>query len=829
MKRLIILFIFSVTVSAQTFLIEGKILNSENHQPVQFCNISIENKNLFTSSDKFGNFSLQGNLQLSDKIIFSSVGFEKKILSIKEFLDLNNKVVVLENKLYNTQAILVKGIISSEGQSPISFAKLKKEDFLRSYTSQDIPEILSYLPSMYFYSENGNGIGYNYLSIRGFDQRRISVSINGIPQNDPEDQNVYWIDFPDLIENTDLIQVQRGTGSGIVGYPAIGGSINIITSKVSAKPKLELTSSLGSFNTRKLGINFTSGLIENKYSFSAKLSQILSSGYRNLSWTNLKSYYLSAVRFDENLTTQINMYGGPISDGLSYTGLPKFAIKDKELRKQNYSYWESNENKITYATERKPEEIENFSQPHFELINQYKFNDKINFNSSLFLVIGNGFFDYDGSWADTSYFRLTHSNGIIAKQNPSNALIRAMVENKQWGWIPKAIIQHDNGELIVGGEFRFHSSLHWGSINYANELPEYLQKDYRYYQYNGAKDILNLYVNESYSLNEKISLLGEIQLAYNKYRLYNEKFLSNEFSVASLFLNSRMGVNYKFTDEISGYLSVASVSREPRLKNYYDAAESSGGEVPQFNTNPDGSYNFNSPLVKPEKMFDIELGSYYNSQEVNGALNGYFMIFNDEIVKKGQLDRFGQPVTGNMDKTLHYGIEGTFNYKLNENFEIVFNSSFSKNFVYNGSTFVKTKDKSGKKVIAQFDLKNNPLSGFPSTYSNLIFRFNYKNTFAQLTAKYIGDFYTDNYGNKLIELLNLYPSLTSYSDNKVDSYFVMNLYLSQEFNSDYLGSSIKLFLQINNLTNALYATNGIGGEFFPAADRNYQFGVKISL
>lgn len=829
MKRLIILLLMSISLSAQTVFIEGRVLNSENLQPIQFCNISIDSKNAFAISDENGKFSLKGNFLLSDKIIFSSVGFEKKTISVNDFLNLQKKEIILENKIYNAQAILVKGIISSEGSSPISFSKIKREEIIKSYTTQDIPEILSYLPSVNFYSENGNGIGYNYLSIRGFDQRRISVSINGVPQNDPEDQNVYWIDFPDLIENTELIQVQRGTGSGIVGYPAIGGSINIVTSKVSDKPKFEMTSSFGSFNTRKYGLSFSSGLIDNKYSFSAKLSQTLSSGYRNLSWTDLKSYYLSAVRFDENLTTQINLYGGPIADGLAYTGLPKFAIKDKDLRKQNFSYWEANENSLTYTTERRAEEIENFSQPHFELINQYKLNEKVNFNSSLFLVLGNGFFDYDGSWADTSYFRLTRSNGIIANQNPTNALIRAMVENKQWGWIPKAIIQHQNGELIIGGEFRFHSSLHWGSINYANNLPDMLQKDFRYYQYNGGKDILNFYVNENYSLDEKISLLGEIQISYNKYRLYNEKFLNNDFSISNLFFNSRFGINYKFTNEFNGYFSFASVSREPRLKNYYDAAESSGGAIPQFKTNDDGSFDFNSPLVKPERMFDFELGTLYKTKQFNAAMNGYFMVFTDEIVKKGQLDRFGQPITGNMDKTFHYGIEGTFNYKMNDNFELVFNSSISKNYIYKGFTFVKTKDKSGKKLIAQIDLKDNSLSGFPSAYANLILRFSYQNTFLQISSKYVGEFFTDNYGSNLKNLLSVYPKLTDYSDNKVDSYFVLNFYLSQEIHSSYFGTNFKLFLQVNNLTNNLYATNGIGGEFFPAAERNYLFGVKISL
>ena len=62
------------------------------------------------------------------------------------------------------------------------------------------------------------------------------------------------------------------------------------------------------------------------------------------------------------------------------------------------------------------------------------------------------------------------------------------------------------------------------------------------------------------------------------------------------------------------YLSFARVSREPRLKEYYDAAESSGGEVPQFEVKPDSSYNFDEPLVKPETMNDFELGASFNQE-----------------------------------------------------------------------------------------------------------------------------------------------------------------------------------------------------------------------
>lgn len=829
MKRLIILLLIYSSIYSQTQILEGTVLNSENYEPIQFCNVSVGNQDFSTITNNEGKFYLKGNFKDEDLIIFLHLGFIKKSISVSDFNKLFKKIIFLESKIFNTQTILVKGLISEEGKTPISFSKVKREEFIKSYTLQDIPEVLNYLPSTNFYSENGNGIGYNYLSIRGFDQRRISVAINGVPQNDPEDHNVYWIDFPDLIEQTDLIQVQRGAGNGIIGYPSIGGSVNIITSTFSDKKKLEFVSSIGSYNTRKYGLSFSSGLIENSYSFSGRISQILSSGYRNLSWVDLKSFNLSLVKYDYDLTTQINIYGGPISDGLAYTGLPKFAIKDKNLRRQNYSYWEESNNQITYKTERRPEEKENFSQPHFEILNNYKINENINLSSVLFLVLGNGFFDYDASWADTTYLRITNENGFKPKQNPTEAIIRAMVENKQFGWLPKINLKHENGELIVGGEFRFHKSLHWGSLNYANNLPDNFSQKFRYYQYNGAKDIVNFFINENFQLSNEINLLGELQLSYNKYKFYNEKYLNNSFNVNNVFINPRFGINYKLNKNISSYFNIAFVQREPRLKNYYDAAESSGGAVPQFFTNQNGDYDFNSPLVKPEKMFDIELGTSYQQENIFATLNFYYMSFKDEIVKKGQLDRFGQPITGNMDKTTHYGIESTFNFRFNKHLDFILNSSFSKNYIAEGFTYVKTKDIYGNKVTAKINLKDNSISGFANSIINGIIRFSFEEFYLQLSGKYVSSFYTDNFAEKLPELLKQFPRLTNYPDNKVDSFYHLNFFASYDFYSNYLKTKFTFFLQVNNLTNNLYAAYGIGGEFFPSAERNYLFGVKINL
>lgn len=825
----ILFFLFTSILYTQQITISGNVVDNETNQQLIGCNISISGTSIGTISDKLGNFSLTFDKTTDHKITFSYIGYYTAEFLIST-LDISKPLKVkLDSKIIPSQTVLVKGSLGKKGITPVTFSTIKRNEIQSNYTYQDIPEYLSNLPSTTFYSEGGHGIGYNYLSIRGFDQRRISVSINGIPQNDPEDHNVYWLDFPDLLGSVEMIQVQRGAGSGVTGYPAIGGSINIITSTFSDMPQLNLSASFGSYHTRKYNAAYSSGLINGKYSIYTKLSQILTSGYRNNSWAKFNAYHLSAVRYDDKLTTQINFYGGPISDGLAYNGLPKFAIQDKELRRKNYSYWESDENKFTYVSERKPEEIENFSQPHYELLNEYSINDNLTLNSALFIVLGNGFFDYDGSWADTNYFRLTSLNGFKPVDNPSNVLIRAMVENKQYGWIPRLSYLYNKGELVIGGELRKHTSLHWGSLLYGENLPRGIKKDYRYYQYNGAKDIYNLFIHKKYQINNNINVLGELQLAHHKYKLYNEKYVGNDFTISNTFLNPRIGINYKLSESLNIYTSVARVSREPRLKNYYDAAESSGGSIPQFQVDVNGNFDFSNPFVKPETMNNIEIGSAFISDGYYFTVNLYYMIFDNEIVRSGQLDRFGQPVTGNIAKTIHRGIELTGSITIFPGLELIANSTFSDNLIEKGVTFIRHRNAAGDRIVSQLDISNNQIGGFPSFLLNGMLRYQKHGIYFQLTSKYSGKYFSDNYDKNLENYLEKYPQFIDYTDNKFEGYFVMNIFGSYEF---FLFDSLtptKLFFQVNNIFDRLYASYAIGNQFYPAAERNFLVGLQLGL
>src|SRR5258705_9807732 len=169
--------------------------------------------------------------------------------------------------------------------------------------------LLAETPGVYAYSDAGNGIGYSYVKIRGFPQRRVAVTINGIPLNDPETHEVYWVDHPDLLSSAQQLQVQRGAGSALYGASAVGGAVNLETLTIPAERRISLEAGAGSYDTKRLSLQYQSGLLDDRYSLAGRDSRIESEGYRELSWSRLVSYYFTAAWSEPNLTTRPHLYG----------------------------------------------------------------------------------------------------------------------------------------------------------------------------------------------------------------------------------------------------------------------------------------------------------------------------------------------------------------------------------------------------------------------------------------------------------------------------------------------------------------------------------------
>jgi iron complex outermembrane receptor protein len=701
-----------------------------------------------------------------------------------------------------TAPIVVSATRGRPRETPATFSTLDRAALRDRQPVVDVPIVLTDLPSVTAYSEAGNGIGYTYLNMRGFDARRVAVMINGIPQNDPEDHNVYWLDVPDIAESLEDVQVQRGAGSAFYGPPAIGGSVNLVTKNFAAAPHLQVSAGAGSYATRRYALSLSTGIFAERYAVHARLSKLLSSGYRDRSWADFNGYFVGLMRFDETMTTQFNAYGGVVSDHLAYFGIPKADVRDRARRRANPILRE--------------EETEQFSQPHYELFHEWRLSPSLTLNNTLFLVLGEGHFDYDGSWAPFSYFRVTPEFGFPGVTGDPdtlffpNALIRAVVDNTQHGWLPRLTMRYDGGELVTGAEIRIHRSEHWGRLQRADLIPVPVPEDYRYYAYKGAKDIASAYIHALHSLRPDLTLMLNVQYVFNRYRLYDEKFLGNDLSVPYHFVNPRAGLNLNLSDRWNTYLSLGYTSREPRLKNLYDAAEAStpaawGAVLPQFESDASGRPDPSRPLVKPEALLNLELGAGYADTTLSAAATFYWMEFTDEIVRSGRVDRFGQPVTGNAERTRHAGVELSGKVRPGAGLEVSGHVTLSRN------RFVRHTDYTGGTAAS---LDGNPIAGFPDLLAAVRLGWRSGPLDAAVTARYQGKQYTDNSGNEA---------------NTVDPSLVVNAGAGWSLPVPDGAPGLSVRVQVNNLFDELYAAYGEGEQFFVGAERHAFVAVALTL
>lgn len=699
-------------------------------------------------------------------------------------------------------------------------------------TEQDVAKMTSITPSATFFSESGLDLGYTHIGLRGIDQRRISILVNGIPQNGPEDQEVYWIDMPGLQANASAIDIQRGAGSAYYGPPAIGGSINVHTD-LSPVRAFDLTAGYGSYNTRSYALSGNSGLIGDKYMVYGRLALTHTDGYRHFSWLDRTPYFFSLARYDSSVTTQINVYGGAFSDGLSYYGIDKAALDGPDsIRRYNYS------EPFTY--ERRPEEGEHFTQPHYELLNEWRLTDHSTLYNTLFYIEGEGYFDIDGTWpsyyygiSNAEYYRLTapyaSRYGFTPIESDSNfdrQIYRGFVGNNQWGWLPRFEWKHEDGTLSVAGELRLHRSQHYGQLLKATELPADLPGDYHFYDFKVAKDIGNVSAQERYKATDDVDVTLGVQLVNEHYRFYDQKpffvdstmairrniatgWTSYDFSIPFQFLNPRLGVRVNLSDNLTAFASGSYTSREPRFGDYYAADFLS---EPNFSLNGFGGYDFGTPLVHPESVRDIELGADIRSIAIGDdatltvRLNLYHMAFKDEIILSGHTDNFGSPVQLNAKSTVHYGAEFEARLTASRIIAVEVNAALSHNEILDLDTFALHLPSA---VIG----KSPP--GVPSFVANGIVTLT---PLPWLRLDIIGRY-----------LGGLYADIENTEPHHLDPYFVSDGVATAHIPDVFGLPYVEAKLQVNNILNRNYAAMATGAGFFPGAPRNFFGTITIGL
>jgi len=825
MKKVIIIVIGLIVISNLVFAeqLTGEIIDSQTGKPIAQVSVYVESMNLSATSDADGNYTLNFIKPALFTIVFERIGYEKKVVEHNPF-DTSILNMQLTKKPQNISGMKVSATKAKDRETPITFTNITQEQVLQNNYGQEIPMLLEGVPGVFAYSDAGGLVGNAHLIIRGFDQKRIGVMINGIPLNDPEDHNVYWVNMPDFAESTSDIQFQRGVGSSLYGISTFGGSLNIQTNFFTKENRTEFFSIFGSYNTYKTGIKTAQKF--GKYSTNIRFSKIASDGYRDNSASDLWSLFTNLSRVGERSITEFNFYTG-------------YELTHAAWEASWEGYLEENHQHNPYTYDNY---VDDFSQPHFELHHSYFLNERSDIKNSFFYIYGNGFYE---QYKDR---RNLWEHGLVSEDNYEEADIirQKWITKNHYGWVSQYNLRHEKGTFTLGTYLSGFDSDHWGEIKEvidAQNLGIDYETDQKYYNYIGEKQYLTVYVNEIFKPINNISIMANLYFQHINYRFeqlesgnFSGEYL-NAYEVDYDFFNPRFGANYNVNENFNIYGNISVSQREPTDSELYDTWDGPDdlGVAPLFassdtvfaNNGNIEKVNWSDPYVKEEKLLDYEMGIGYASAIWDLKTNFYWMNFTDEIVAYGGADDEGNPIRGNADKTVHRGVELSAKVQLPAYLELSGNFSYSDNYFEDFTMYEEQwfEDEFGDwySETVETDFSGKTIAGFPSIISNgkLAYKKGYFNFFTQF--QYVGKQYLDN---------------TENDDRIIDSFKVLNVGVIVNITKLYNKTNLQLILRVNNILNEEYETAGYykswkdnsgpeGNYYFPAAGRNFVAGLRL--
>ncbi len=835
--------------------VAGSVTHAETGEPLENVNVTVEGTSLGAVTNIRGEFLLDNVPEGAYTLIVSHVAFRPKRVPFGSAGEARLTFdIELEPAVHMSEGVLVRFDRVEADKATVPFTNITDEELETRYFGQDVPVALEGVPSLTTTTDAGNALGYSYVSMRGIDFKRVGVFLNGVMLNDPEDFYVYWVDLADFGANIEDVQVQRGTGATPYGLPSVGGTISVQTATFSDKPAISAEYGYGSYNTKRGSIHLQSGPIKGDTYLDARFSRITSDGYRDLSWADYFSYYLSGTHVGEKTLTRLVAFGGPIKNHMAYAGVTRDVLKQDRTA-----------NPLTYE-----HETDNYYQPHYQLHHTWNIRDNLALAQTFYYIRGEGYFDvwYPSWWGyswdfwdlpqltttdstayPTGWYRM--EGGSLAENADgaffvdfTDAVARQHVNNHQGGWQPRLTWKLPKHELSVGGQAVSHRSRRYGELKWAQALPEGTKPEHVWYDYEGRKRIVTGYVRDRFQVTEDLLLNATVQLTSIEYEVLKNKRFGTSFTQSYLFANPQAGFSWKLAEPWRLWGSYSMVTREPRLKDHY------WGETGYPVIRYDDPASFEDPQIQPEKLHDVELGCDWRTGRTAVTANVYWMEMTDEIVDIGEYDVLGQPVIENAAKTRRIGVELGGRVLLPHDLFAEGNLNLAQNRFLEYETATSILDPAGGwGMEVPIDNSGNPIIKAPERIANLALGWRSERGWVRLAAHHVGEQYLDN-TQSLEDLQGVNsrdgvtvtgsPSLDQ--NRRIDAYTRVDLSIGVQM----LGATsreallarsywpdVELNLHVRNLLDTEYeltgSTDAWGVYIIPAAKRQVMAEVKVTL
>ena len=671
---------------------------------------------------------------------------------------------------------------------PLTSEKINQKQLNQKNLGQDMASLLSNQTSVVVTSDAGAGIGYSSIRIRGVAQDHINISMNGVPLNDPESQNVFWVNMPDLASNSSSVLIQRGVGTSSSGTAAFGASLNIATETPSAKSFLESSNSFGSFNSRKFTLKGGTGeIMKGKLRIDLNASLIHSDGYIDRSFSDLYSFGINA-RYRLNSKTSFSFwnFNGNEKTYQAWNGIDEETLKSNRKFNPAGAIYDSDGNVVDYYKN----ETDNYRQNHNHLSWNQSYGNGWKSNSTLYYTRGKGYYENYRQNAKLYQFK------IESEKEREDLIRQKWLDNNFYG-LNFNVENQQLGTLKYFGGFSVNhfSNKHYGKVIWLKGVSDW-DADHEFYRNLSDKTDLSLYSKAVWALND-FELFADFQYRFVNYKTKAAEGGENEyenffpFEDRFNFVNPKIGLNYFAGQSHTFYFFYGMSHREPIRSDYLD----------------------NGRKLNPEKLHDFEIG-YKKSGRFRLNTDLFYMYYLDQLVANGQLNQTGNYIRTNSGKSFRAGIEMSFGYDLIIDKLDVFGNiskNISKNLDYSEISY----DENGEEVIVKYG--NTAISFSPDWVGAAGLNYQpVRNLHFNLTGKYVGSQFLTN---------------TEISDGKLDGYFLTDLLIRYNPKIREL-KNIDFSLLINNLFDKKYESNGFyyeGAYYYPQAGINVLAGFSVKL
>lgn len=685
-----------------------------------------------------------------------------------------NDAVADSTRVMNLKEVSVVATRAT-AQTPIAFTNVTAADLERNNDGLDMPYLLQATPSVIVTSDAGAGTGYTSIRVRGTDGSRINVTTNGVPVNDAESHNVYWVNMPDLASSLKDVQIQRGAGTSTNGAGAFGASINMATDAGSRKAYGSFDGAYGMYGTNKETLRAGTGLLGGHWTVDGRLSHIGSDGWIDRAWTRLWSYMGQVGYYNGSTSARLLAFGGKEQTYMAWDYATREQMEQYGRRYNPCGEYTAADGSTAYY----PNQIDNYAQHNFQLLVNHRFGDGFTLDAALHYTKGDGYYEQYKVDRDLPAYGLEPFEADGEEVWTSDLVRLKKMDNGFGGAVASIGYRHGRVSATVGGAVNSYRGHHWGQVAWVRNYVGALDPLQEYYRNLGKKTDANVYARANVDLGRGLSVYADMQYRHINYSItgISDNFDWNTMAMQQLdihrrfnFFNPKGGVNWQIDGRNRVYGSVAVAHREPTRDNFIDS--------------PAGR----EPVA--ERLLDWEAGYQLSTAMFSLGANLYYMDYKDQLVPTGQLSDTGNAVSENVPSSYRAGIELLWELKPLPWFDWQFTATWSHNRV---KDFVEYIYEDGWKNPVTIERGTTPLAFSPDFTCHNAFNINAGGFDASLQTQFVSKQYLTNTGN---------------NDCVIDHYCVTDLHVGYTLR-DFLGlKEMRIGAAVYNLFSEKYCNNG---------------------